>query len=130
MKNQKGEISEGALGFLVFMGVVLLVVLVLGGWPLYRVWQQGLTGEAALKRAEQERRIQVEQAQAERDSAELVAEAIAIVGQAAKDYPEYRQQQFIAGFSEALQEGLIEQIIYIPTEANIPILEAGKRTGQ
>jgi len=69
----------------------------------------------------------IQQAQAELDAASLRAEAISIVGKAAKDYPEYRKQEFIGAFAEALQKGTIQQIIYVPTEANIPILEAGKR---
>ncbi len=52
------------------------------------------------------------------------AEAIKIVGQAAKDYPEYRNQEFIGAFAHAIQDGRISQIIYVPTEANIPITEA------
>jgi len=90
------------------------------------VWQQGLAGEAALKKAEQTRKIQIEQARGEKEAATLRAEAIAIVGKAAHDYPEYRQQEFIGAFAEALHSGKISQIIYVPTESNIPIIEAGR----
>jgi len=69
----------------------------------------------------------VTQADAERDAAKARAEAIAIMGEAAKKYPEYRTQEFIGAFAEALKEGKTNQIIYVPTEANIPVLEAGKR---
>ncbi|MDA4958584.1 hypothetical protein PGK18_18785, partial [Acinetobacter baumannii] len=55
------------------------------------------------------------------------AEAIQTIGKAAKDYPEYRNQEFIGAFGEALRDGKIQQIVYVPTEANIPVLEAGKR---
>jgi glucose/arabinose dehydrogenase len=95
-------------------------------FPVYGVWQQGLSGEASLARATQERQILVEQSLAELQSAENIAAAIAIVGQAAKDFPEYRQQMFIGGFTEALKEGNIDQIIYVPTEGMIPITEAGR----
>ena len=54
------------------------------------------------------------------------AEAIQILGEAAQQYPEYRQQEFIGAFAEALQQGTIRQIVYVPTEANIPIMEAGR----
>jgi len=103
---------------------ILLVVIVLAGWPIYNVWQQGLAGEAALKRAKQERQILVEQAQAERDSATLRSEAINIVGKAAQEYPEYRYQEFLGAFAEALQNGNIDKLIFVPTEAQIPITEA------
>ena len=42
----------------------------------------------------------------------------------AKDFPEYRTQEFIGAFADALREGKITQIMYVPTEANIPITEA------
>ena len=96
----------------------------MAGCPVYNVWQQGLAGEAKLKRAVQERKILIEQAKAEKESASIRAEAIAIVGQAAKDFPEYRLQEFLGAFAEALNNGNIEKIIYVPTEANLPILEA------
>lgn len=108
-------------------GSILLILSLMFGLPVYSVWQQGLKGEAELARAEQSRRIAVAQALAERDAAAARAEAIAIMGDAAKKYPEYRHQEFIGAFAEALREGRIEQIIYVPTEAQIPILEAGKR---
>ncbi len=112
---------------------LLLTLVVLGGaafmfWflPTYGVWQAGLSGKAALMRAEQEKQIQIEQAKAELESAKLRAEAIAIVGEASKKYPEYRTQEFIGAFGEAIQSGAIDQIIYVPTEANIPIVEASR----
>ncbi len=49
------------------------------------------------------------------------------MGEAAQKYPEYRQQEFIGAFGEALKSGTISQIIYVPTEANIPIMEAGRK---
>ncbi len=110
----------------VIIAIVLAVVFLIGfvGLPMWNVWRAGLSGEASLKRAEQTRKILVTQAQAERDSAVLRAEAIAIVGKAAKEFPEYRQQEFLGAFAEALKEGNISHIMYVPTEANIPITEA------
>ena len=98
----------------------------MAGCPPYLVWEQGLTGQAELRRAEQNRQILVEQARAEMESAGLRATAIATVGQAAKDFPEYRYQEFLGAFGEALTKGNIEKIVFIPTEANIPITEAGR----
>lgn len=126
MNKQRGS-SDVAVTLVLFFGVIGFVLAVMFGWPIYRVWQQGLTGEAALERAKQDRQILVQQAQAERDSAELRAEAIGIVGEAAQRFPEYRTQEFIGAFAEALKSDNINQIIYVPTEANIPITEAGKR---
>ena len=101
-----------------------LVGFAMWGCPQYNVYEQRLRGEAALSRAEGQRQILVTQAHAEKEAAQLRAEAIKIVGQAAKDFPEYRQQEFIGAFAEALKDGHVAQIIYVPTEANIPIIEA------
>jgi regulator of protease activity HflC (stomatin/prohibitin superfamily) len=119
----EGEFVIVAVIFVIvcFVGVVMLV------WPQYNVYAQRLSGEAALAHAHAARQVLVQQAQAEKDSATLRAEAIAIVGKAAHDFPEYRNQEFIGAIAEAMHSGKINQIIYVPTEANIPILEAGKR---
>lgn len=125
----------------VFVAVGGIVLAVLTGvflvYPYYTVWSQRMHGEAELARAESSKRILVETAKAKLDSSKLEAEAeierskglakaIEIVGEMAKKYPEYRHQHFIEGFAEALREGKISQVIYVPTEANIPILEAKK----
>lgn len=116
-----------------FIGLITLVVIgfsiaALSSW--YNVWSMEMSGKAKLAEATQSRMIQVEQAKAEKESAELRAEAIAIVGQAAKDFPEYRTQEYIGAFAEALKEGKMSQIVYIPTEAGMPILEASRLRGE
>ena len=116
--------------FIVLGGLLMAVALLFGAGAIYRVydvWSMEMQGKARLAEATQSRQIQVEQAKAEKESAVLRAEAIAIVGKAAKEYPEYRQQEYIGAFAEALKAGSMSQIVYIPTEAGLPILEAGKR---
>ena len=109
-------------------GISLVGLIVgMGGCPQYRVYEQNLHGAADLSRAHQTRQIQIEQAKAEETAAVHRANAIKIMGQAAKDFPEYRKQEFIGAFAEAMHNGKINQIIYVPTEAGIPITEAGKR---
>ena len=123
MRRQNGE---ALVPVLVTIGVVLVILFYLFGYPQWNVWRMGLEGEANLARAEQERQIEIAQAKAEKEAATHRAEAIGIIGEAAKAYPEYRQQEFIGAFGEALREGNVNQIIYVPTEANIPIMEAGR----
>lgn len=106
---------------------LLIILALMFGLPRYSVWQQEMAGKARLAEATQSRQILIEQARAERDAAALQAEAIKIMGEAAQKYPEYRKQEFIGAFGEALKAGKINQIIYVPTEANIPILEASRR---
>lgn len=107
---------------LVGAGVVVLVLALMFGLPVYNVWMQGLAGEGSLKRAEQEKQIMIETAKAEVEAAKLQAEAIKIVGEMAKEYPEYRHQQFIQAMGDAIQDGDV-RMIFVPTEANIPILK-------
>ena len=114
----------------IILTIVAAMVVIAGlmfGLPKYKVWQQEMSGKARLAEATQSRRILIEQAQAEKEAAVLQAEAIKIMGEAAQKYPEYRQQEFIGAFGEALKSGTISQIIYVPTEANIPIMEAGRK---
>lgn len=118
--------SARAIFLWVVAGVVMATLALMLGIPPYRLWQQGLEGAASMRRAEQTRHILVIQAQAEADAAVLRAQAIATVGKASQDFPQYRQQEFIGAFAEALHSGRIQQIVYVPTEAMIPIMEAGR----
>lgn len=101
--------------------------------PRYRVWSQEMEGKAEFAKAEQNRRIKIEEAkanleaeklnaQAEVERAKGAAEAIKIEnGSITPTYIQYlwvRQQN-------ANSEN---KIIYIPTEAGLPILEAGRTT--
>lgn len=118
--------------------VISLVVLVafvgilMFGMPIYRVWSQEMRGKAQLAEAEQNRRIKVEEARANLEAEKLnakveierakgAAEAIKIENGTLT--PTYIQYLWVRN-----QSNLNEKtVIYIPTEANLPILEAGKR---
>lgn len=125
--------------FAVGAGAIIAVLfLSMWGWAHFRLWraeyigkayeiEKMYTGKAILAEAEHSRMARVEAARAEKEAAALTAQAIAIVGEAAKNYPEYRQQEFYLALGEALKEGQIQQIIYLPTEAGLPITEAAKR---
>lgn len=123
----------------IVLGVILvggmLIALMAWGWPQYRVWQRGLAGQAALKEAEYDRQIAVYEAEAKKDAAKMlaeaeierakgVAEANKIIGESLKENDEYLRYLWIQG----LQDGSSE-VIYIPTEANLPILEARDSRG-
>jgi regulator of protease activity HflC (stomatin/prohibitin superfamily) len=108
------------------------------GWARYRLWKAEYTGKtleiekryegmAILAQAENAKKARIATAQAEFEAAQLTADAIEIVGLAAKKFPEYRQQEFYLSLGEALSDGKIQQIIYLPTKAGLPITEAGKR---
>ena len=102
--------------------IVILIALAMRALPIYNVWSMELSGKAKLAEATQSRQIQIEQARGELEASKLRAQAIKIVGEAAKKYPEYRYQEFLGAFGEALNNGTIEKIIYVPTENNIPLV--------
>jgi len=119
------------VSILVVLGLIALNMLV---HPLYRVYSAGQTGKAELAQADYNRQIKVREAQALKDAAKLQAEAEVIraegVAKANKIVadglggPEgYLRYLYI----HMLEESGEKQIIYIPTEAGLPILEAGRR---
>ncbi len=116
------QVIWAIIGLVVFCGV--MVGLAMWGLPKYNAWSLSISAQGRLKAAESEKRIAIETAKAEVESAKLRAEAIKIVGEATKQYPEYRTQEFIGAFAEAMSNGSIHKVIYVPTEANIPIIEA------
>lgn len=123
-------------GFGIVMTVLFGIGLLIGiffAYPLYNVWQQGLAGEAAYERAVQDRKIKVLEAQAENEAAEFlnqaeitrargVAEANKIIANGLGGPEGYLRYLWINQISKNGQN-----VIYIPTESGMPILEAGKR---
>lgn len=118
MKKLRPYIALAAI----VLGILSVIALPFYVWPQYRVWQQELSGKAELARAAQNRQIKVEAARAEKEAAKETAEAIRIVGEAAAEYPEFREQEFIRAFAEAMENGGIHKVIFVPTERNIPIV--------
>lgn len=116
---------------IIIFAIVGIIMGLLFGVPKYRVWSQEMAGRAEFAKAEQNRRIKIEEAkanleaeklnaQAEIERAKGAAQAIAIEdGTLTERYIQYlwvRQQS-------ALND---KTVIYIPTETNLPILEAGR----
>ena len=113
--------------FIVFGGVGSCMYIA----PKYNVWKQEMDGKAEFAKAEQNRKIKIEEAkanleaeklnaQAEIERAKGAAEAIRIEnGSITPAYIQYlwvRQQNATTN----------NKIIYIPTEAGLPVLEAGR----
>ena len=124
----------GTVLLLGFIAIVIAGGLIGTGcyvFPKYEVWQQGLKGQGEMARAEQNRRVSVLEAQAKKDSATLladaeverakgVAKANAIVAESLKGHDEYLRYLWI----DKLAEGTNREVIYVPTEASLPILES------
>ncbi len=128
----------------IVLSIVLVVVLVLGSsitgcmmyWPQYNIYAQKMAGEAEFQRAESNRQIKVREAQAALDSASLtaraeierakgVAEANAIIAGSLGGPEGYLRWRYIEMLENTGATG--RDVIYVPTEAGLPILEAGKR---
>lgn len=118
---------------LIIMGIITLGMY---GCPKYNVYQQRMEGEAQLAHAHAERQVQIQDAeakfeaakslaQAEVERAKGVAQANAIIGDSLKNNESYLRWLYISNLEKAEAAG--SQVIYIPTEAGLPILEAGKR---
>lgn len=96
--------------------------------PLLKPWWATQDGKAELAQAEQNRQIAVLEATAKKESAERLAEADVIRARGIKEAndiiassitEEYLKYRFIEGLNDGSTE-----VIYVPTEANLPILEA------
>ncbi|MDH2432555.1 hypothetical protein QCD60_08250 [Pokkaliibacter sp. MBI-7] len=153
MYQNRQALALGSL-FLLLFTFILLIILAFWAWPKYKVYKLELDGIAALKEAEWSKQILIEEAkakeqaalmqakakvtlaeaegkatierakaegQADIERAKAAAEANRIIGASLKGNEEYLRYVWIKG----LQDGNGERI-YIPTEAGLPILEAGK----
>ncbi len=65
----------GTLVALVVLAVVVVIVVLMFGIPRYKVWQQEMAGKAEMAKAEQNRRILVEEAKARLEAEKLNAQA-------------------------------------------------------
>ena len=110
-------------------GVATVIVAMAFIRPWYNVWSQEMEGKAEFAKAEQNRKIKIEEAranleaeklnaQAEIERAKGAAEAIRIEnGSITPTYIQYlwvRQQSDLSD----------KTVIYVPTETNLPILES------
>ena len=121
---------------LTLLAGVIFVSALLAGCPLYRVYDREMTGRAELAQAQSNRQIRTLEAQAQLESAKHlaqaeierakgVAEANRIIGESLKGNEDYLRYLWIHNLETAQASG--SQIIYVPTEANLPILEATRR---
>lgn len=126
-------------GVLTFIGIVFAILLSIAGlfgiWYVYKnvqVWGAEMSGRAVLAEAEFSRQARVEEArakeaaaalegQAELTRAEFSARANAALAEGLGGPEAYLRYLYIRMLEESNQQG---QIIYIPTEAGMPVLEA------
>ena len=119
----------------IVVGIAEFVVAMAFVMPWYNVWSQEMEGKAEFAKAEQNRKIKIEEAkanleaeklnaQAEVERAKGAAEAIRIEnGSITPTYIQYlwvRQQSDLSD----------KTVIYVPTETNLPILESTRMLNQ
>lgn len=130
--NNTEKIVVGVVGLGTTLFIVL-IILMMWGLPRYGVYRQRLAGEAELANADYSRQVTVREAQAKKDSAVLLAEAEVerakgvakanqIIGDSLKDNEAYLRYLFVNNLADTK-----DQVIYVPTEANLPILEASRQ---
>ena len=132
MKDKYGDLN--GLGRTVMVLVIVVVVTaIVGGMmaviPRYNVWSKGLNGEAQLREAEYSKQILVREAEAKLEAEKLnalaeierakgMAEAMEIEnGRLTETYIKYL---WVRGMADN------DNIVYIPTEAALPILEINR----
>lgn len=125
-----GVISAGSIVLL------LLIFLFMWGCPTYYVWEMEMSGKASYAKAEQDRKIAVLEAEAKKDAAVRLAEAEVlradgvakankIIGESLNKNELYLHYLWIQNLHEGKND-----VIYIPTEAGIPIMEANRFRGK
>jgi hypothetical protein len=117
----------------IILTIVVAIIGIIGlaiGIPSYNVWSQEMSGKAEFAKAEQNRRIKIEEAKANLEAEKLNAQAEverakgaaqAIEIENGSITPTYIQYLWVR--QQNLNQG--DKIIYIPTETGLPILEAG-----
>ncbi len=118
--------------FVVCLLVLIFLVLPMWGLPQYHIYQQRMSGAAKLAEAESSRQIAIQEAHAKMESAKLlaqaeierargVAEANRIIGDSLTGNEAYLWYLWIHNL-----EAGDHDIIYVPTESQLPVLEAGR----
>jgi len=131
----------------IIVGIIVLIigyiVISMAVMPNYRIYSQDKQGQANLRQQEWEKKILIEQANAENESATLQAEAT-IKQETAKAQAEVIRAKGVAEANAIIADSLkgnesylrylwIDKLadnantIYVPTEAGLPILEARNR---
>ena len=116
---------------LIVVAVLVMISGLMFGLPLYNVWQQEMSGKAEMAKAEQNRKILVEEANARYEAAKLDAKAEierakgmaqAMEIENGKLTSTYNQYLFIRTLEKISDKGSLPQTIYIPTEGMLPVM--------
>ena len=132
--KEQDEPKFGNITIAIIAGILIIIVVSMYVFPQYGVWQKELSGKAQLREAEWNRQIAIQEAQATKESAKMLAEAEIIRAEGIAEAnriisnsitTEYIKYKFVEGLNDGNTE-----VIYVPTEANLPILEAREERGE
>lgn len=131
---QKDDVHYGLIARDIGIIAILVTAAAMAGCPAYQVYSQRMAGEAELAQANYSKQVAVQTAFAKRDAAvyEAQAEVTRAKGVAAANRiiagsitEPYLRYLFVTNL-----ENTKDQVIYVPTEANLPILEARRQVEQ
>ncbi len=110
------------------IGIVLLIIAMAFVRPWYNVWSQEMEGKAEFAKAEQNHRIKIEEAKANLEAEKLNAQAEIERAKGAAEAIRIENGSITPTYIQYLwvrqQSDLNKTVIYVPTEANLPILES------
>ncbi len=117
----------------IFLSIAIVIAFFMFIIPTYTVWSQEMSGRAEFAKAEQNRRIKIEEAKANLEAEKLNAQAEVERAKGAAEAIKIENGSLTPTYIQYLwvrqQNNASDKVIYIPTEANLPILEA-KSTNQ
>lgn len=136
MKNNNTR-GEGEITTVLLIAIAAIILLCgIGGcmrfMPEYKVYEQRKAGEAMLAHATASKEVAVAEARAKMESASLLAQAEVerakgvaaankIIGDSLSGNESYLRYLWI---TEVAQNQQGKTVVYVPTEANLPVLEA------
>ena len=127
------NVNIGRKSLFILLGTIVFIIgILMFGLPLYNVWQQEMAGKAEMAKAEQNRKILIEEAkarleaeklnaQAEIERAKGMAEAMKLENGTLNST--YNQYLFIRTLEKLADKGDLPQIIYMPSEGLVPVLD-------
>ena len=132
--HEKDLPKMGVIISQIVFAIAVVVTASMAGCPMYNVYSQKMAGEAELAQANFSKQVAVQTAIAKNESAKYeaqaevtravgVAKANQIIGDSLKNNEAYLRYLFVNNLADTKN-----QVIYIPTEANLPILEASRST--
>ena len=131
-QSKPSDTIQTAVGISI-IGLIILVIIgaFMFGYPRYKVWQQEMAGKAEFAKAEQNRKIKIEEARANLEAEKLNAQAEIERAKGAAKAIEIENGSITPTYIQYLwvrqQADLGDKtVIYIPTEGNLPILEASR----